>query len=373
MLLNSITSINEELKKFPDAINLAMGDILPTLNQLDERLRSFLIEKLNESMPYSPVKGEPWLKRAVCEYVRERDDADISENNVVVTAGAMGGLFTAMRIILDGEKNEVITPNPSWEAYSYPIKTAGGVQRKANFFDGGRFSVEKVLSSITPRTAAVLINSPENPTGRIIPHKCLLEIAKHLNKSGVALISDEVYNEIVYEGEKTRSCTTIQPLDNVFVINSISKNFAMTGFRVGWVIADSKRLDKSSGIVRGAMTCVPRFCQHAAAYAIEHSRELLPKVKSMLGERRREMYKVLSDVFDLNMPEGGIYFWGATKPDEGDIAFAEKLLYGKHVGIIPGTFFGDAGRGHFRISFGVCNTSQIRELGERLQKEKDML
>jgi arginine:pyruvate transaminase len=295
---------------------------------------------------YSPLLGEPALRQAIAR-LRGCDEA-----HVVVLPGAQHALLAVLSLIL-GDGDEVIAPDPHYATYAGTVATAGGrlvpVPMESPHFalDPGRLA-----HAIGPRTRAILVNSPCNPTGATIDAAGFRALAALCRAHGLWLVSDEVYGSLTY-GKPHVSAWDHGPDDSTVVLDSLSKSHAMTGYRVGWALAPPRLVAALGEWSAAALFGVSQFVQDAAVAALETPESSLADYRAGFARRARLLVERLADVpsLSVSMPEGGMFALVDVRGVQGDdVAFAHALLEAEDVVVMPGSGFGPGGRGHVRIS-----------------------
>ncbi len=327
---------------------------------------------------YTPASGTEGLKKAVCEWYRRNYQVKIDPSMVVVSNGAKHSLFNIALAIIDTDE-EVIIPSPYWVSYPEQISLLGGnpVFVESTIKDNFKVNQKKIEKAITSKTKAILINSPSNPTGAVYFEKEILQILDLGRKYDIYLIFDEIYDKLVYD----RSFTTVLKLieddkelkERVIVVNGVSKTYAMTGWRIGYTISNTK-LAKVMGDIQSQTTSNPSsISQKAAEIALLEETEDLKNMVDRFKKRRDLIYKLLSEIADLkvNKPEGSFYIFPdfsayigrsyGKKKIANTIELADYLLHEAKVGVVPGEAFGASG--YMRFSFATSEENIERGIG----------
>lgn len=314
---------------------------------------------------YGPVAGLPAL--------REKLSAEFEgygAQNIIVTNGAKQGLFELFQVICDVGR-EVIIPSPCWVSFEHQVKLAGGVSVLVPTATH-QLDVDAIAQAVTDRTVAILVNSPNNPTGAVYNSDALRCIADICRQNDLWLISDEAYAAFVY-GEKPFFSPFAFPdiRMQLIVVRSFSKTFAMTGFRVGYVAAPEEIITRLTTIQGHLTGNVCSFAQYGALSAVEIPSVTLEQRRQHYEERRDLAIDLCRDIGDVIEPEGAFYLFPNIKRYQqrfkDDLELTRYLLETAHVAVVPGTFFGAPG--HIRISFA---TSADR-LAQGLKRIKDVL
>lgn len=295
---------------------------------------------------YSPLLGEPALRQAIARL------RGCEESHVVVLPGAQHALLAVLSLIL-GEGDEVIAPDPHYATYAGTAASAGGrlvpvpMESPRFALDPGRLS-----RAIGPRTRAILVNSPCNPTGATIDAAGFSALAALCRAHGLWLISDEVYGSLTY-GRPHVSAWAHGPEGSTVVLDSLSKSHAMTGYRVGWALAPPRLVEALGEWSAAALFGVSQFVQDAAVAALAVPESSLADYRLGFARRARRLVERLADVptLSVSMPEGGMFaLVDVRRVEPDDVAFAHALLEAEDVVVMPGSGFGPGGRGHIRIS-----------------------
>lgn len=306
---------------------------------------------------YTPASGMLELKKAVCEKFLKDNGLKYEPSQIVVSSGAKSSLFHAISTIVN-EGDEVILPSPYWLTYPELISLAQGktVYVACGKENGYKMTAEQLERAITPKTKCVIINSPNNPTGAVYSKEELKSLAKVVEKHGLYVISDEIYEKLVYGGEKHYSIAAASEYmkEHTVVINGVSKSYAMTGWRIGYFAAPAD-VAKAAGSMQSHTSSNPcSISQYASVEALT-SKESTPFIKQMqktFDERRKYMVKTLQEIDGVVCiePKGAFYVfadvsacYGKTykgKTVEGSLSFADLAL-DKGVAVVPGAAFGD--------------------------------
>jgi len=312
---------------------------------------------------YTPALGLPQLRKAIAGYYRSRYGVELSPARIVVTTGASGALLLACAVLV-GPGDEVLLADPGYPANRHFVRLMEGVPRAVpvNAADGYQLAPQHLERHWGPRSVAALVASPSNPTGTLVSTERLSAMADFAGERGGTLIVDEIYHGLVYEGEYT---TALAHSGDVFVVNSFSKYFQMTGWRLGWLVAPERYLPELDKLAQNLYLAAPTPSQHAALAAFE------PETLAILEARRLE-FKARRDYlvpalrglgFDIPVtPQGAFYIYaGCGRLTRDSLAFARDLLERAGVAITPGIDFGaNAPERHVRFAY----TNSIARLKE---------
>jgi len=313
---------------------------------------------------YTHSLGLVELREAICRHYHERYGVEIKPDQVVVTSGTSPAMFMLFSALLDsGDK--VIIPDPHYPCYPNVIRFVGGEPVTIPVYesDGFQYRPEVIQEKIDDRTKAVFINSPSNPTGNLLGHERMQAIA------GLSpyVISDEIYHGLVYEGEEH---TILEFTDRAFVLNGFSKVYAMTGWRLGYLIAPKPFIRAIQKVHQNFFISANAMVQWAGIAALEEAAEDVARMRAIYDERRRFMIKRLKDIgFGITVePTGAFYVLAnAKKFSEDSYKLAFDILENAHVGVTPGIDFGANAEGYLRFSY--ANTLEKIEEGlNRLER-----
>jgi len=267
---------------------------------------------------YTPPAGIPELREAVARKLRSENGIDYSPEQIVITDGAKQALFSLMLSVVD-EGDEVIIPKPYWVTYPEQVKFAGGkpvfVETKEE--NGFSLTLEDIEPAVSERTKALILCTPHNPTGAVIPERELRKIGEFCAERGILIVSDECYEKLIYDGFVHRSVASIsEEIKGITVtINALSKTFAMTGWRVGYAAGPKEVIDAMIKINSQSISNVNSIAQKAAVAALLEPKEFLKDWLKAYDERRRYIVKRLNDIPGVSciMPKGAFYVFPNVK------------------------------------------------------------
>lgn len=309
---------------------------------------------------YADSRGLQPLREAICAYYAGVYGVTVSPERVLVTSGSSPALLAAL-LATTSAGQEVVLPDPGYPAYRTLVETAGGRPVAVSTEpDGFRVVAASMLRHVTPATAAVLVNTPSNPTGSILAAPELAELAR----SEVTVIADEVYEPLVFDDAQRRSI--LQHSGEAVVVNSFSKAFAMTGWRLGYVIVPDGLLDRFTRIIQDAYVGANAFVQRAAVTALEHADTIQSEWRATLQARRDALVRGVTALgFDVVVePQGAFYvFAKLPEPHRDSAAFSLRLLDEAGVAVTPGREFGPSGEGCVRFSYSASTDAIAEGLG----------
>ena len=355
-----------------DAISLGVGepDFVTPWN-----MREAAIYSMEQGQThYTSNWGTIELRRAIAKFLQERYGISYApENEICVTIGASEGIDLALRAICE-PGDEVLVPDPAYVSYQPGIIFAGAIPVPVvtRAEDEFKLTAEAVRAAITPRTKALILPYPNNPTGAILTRGELTAIADVLRGTDIFVISDEIYSELTYGGAHHVSFASIPGMwERTVTLNGFSKAFAMTGWRIGYACAPAAMMKPMVKIHQFTIMCAPTAAQMAAFEGLRDGFETdFAKVREMVREydrRRRMMVKGFRDMgLECFEPLGAFYvFPSIVSTGMTSDEFCTKLLENKHVACVPGTAFGAAGEGHIRCSY-ATSMEKLKEALKRI-------
>ena len=355
-----------------DVISLGIGE--PDFDT-PEHIKEYAKEALDKGYThYGPNAGLPMLRKAIARKLKKQNGIEADpKSEIMVLVGANQAFLMGLATFLkDGE--EVLIPSPMFVSYAPAVMLAGGKAVEVPTYEENEFrlSVDDLEKNVTDKTRALIINTPNNPTGAVLTRKDLEEIADFAVEHDLIVLSDEVYEHFVYDGVKNHS---IASLDGMFkrtiTINGFSKTFAMTGWRLGFVAAPSWIIEKMTRFQMYNATCPVTFVQYAAAKALEDERswKAVEEMRKEYDRRRNLVWKRLNEMgLPTVKPKGAFYIFPRIK-DTGltDKEFSEMMLKEAKVAVVPGSAFGKAGEGYIRISYATAY-EKLEEAMDRMEK-----
>lgn len=323
---------------------------------------------------YTSNAGLKELKIEICNYLKRKLDLDYDYNkDVIVTVGGSEAIDLAIRAMIN-PGDEVLIPQPSYVSYVPCVTLAYGKPVIIELKEENQFRLTKdeLLERITDKTKILILPFPNNPTGAIMEKRDLEEIAKVCIEKDIFVVSDEIYSELTYNGEKHISIACIPEMkERTIVINGFSKAYAMTGWRLGYAVGPAEILKQMIKIHQFAIMCAPTNSQYAAVEALRNGDRDIDKMRESYNQRRRFLLNAFKEMgLDCFEPFGAFYMFPSIKrfgmtSDE----FANRLLQEEKVAVVPGTAFGDCGEGFLRISYAYS----LEDLKEALGRLKDFI
>jgi aminotransferase len=320
---------------------------------------------------YTSNAGLPELRKLICAELATRYDADYAwDTECLITTGVSEGLDLALRVLLN-PGDEVIVPEPCYVAYEPCVAFGGGVPVRVatRAEDGFAIDAAAVEAAITPRTKAILIGSPANPTGAVQPVAALQALVRLAEKHDLYLISDEIYDRLTYDGVHTCLGAVPGARERTVVLGGFSKAQAMTGWRVGWICAPAPVAELCVRVHQYTMLCAPHVSQIAAVEALSAADGDVREMVADYDRRRRVFVKGLREIgLDCPEPGGAFYAFPSIRGSGLDSeTFAERLLKAESVAVVPGNVFGPSGEGHIRCSYATA-LPQLEEALVRIDR-----
>ena len=361
-----------------DVISFGVGE--PDFDT-PEHIRDAGIEAINKGFTrYTAAAGIADLKAAICAKLQRDNNLTYTPDQIVVSNGAKHSLYNALQVLVE-EGDEVIIPKPYWVSYPEMVKLAGATPVFVDTTEENEFKVrvEDLEAALTDKTRVLMLNSPSNPTGMAYGKAELQAIADFCLKHELFVISDEIYEELVYDGVKHFSIATVEPKmkDWTVLVNGMSKAFAMTGWRIGYT-ASHVDLAKAMGSMQSHATSNPNsIAQKASVAGLTGSMEPVHAMVKEFAKRREFMVRRVNEIEGLScrQPEGAFYVMANVKSLVGktiggqviadDLQLAALLLDEAHVATVPGAAFGSAG--YLRLSY-ATSMEKIAEGLDRIDK-----
>ena len=350
-------------QEIPDVINLSVGepDFTPPIHALEAGWQAAKEGKTH----YAPTNGIPELREALTQKAYREYDLSYDPNSeILITVGGTEAIFSAL-IALINPGDEVLIPNPGFVCYEPCVLLAGGVPVSVPLLEKNGFkpSIDEVMSLITEKSRVMILNYPNNPTGAVLSHDEVAALAKIAVEQDMVVISDEVYEKIIYDNANHYCAATFPEMrERTLVVNSVSKTYAMTGLRVGFVYGSRELISPLWLAHQYAVACVDTLAQYIALAALKGPQDF--------DRRRHLVYKRLNEIegFNCILPKGAFYVFPKIK-DFGMSSeeFAEFLIKNAHIATVPGSSFGSYGNDYIRISYAAAY-EQLEEALNRIEK-----
>lgn len=372
------------IRKFFDIAQQVEGVISLSVGEPDFKtpwaIRKEAIRVLEKGRTaYTANSGLAELRRVISEYLLTTINTQYNpDNEIIVTVGGSEAIDMSLRALI-AVGDEVLVPEPSFVCYSPIVSMCGGVpvpivtRREDNF----RLTAEALREKITPKTKALVLPFPNNPTGAVMRREHLEAIAEVIKDTDIIVLSDEIYSEMTYGGEKHVSFAELPDMrERTIVINGFSKAYAMTGWRLGYAAGPQPIMKQMLKLHQYCIMSSPTVSQYAAITAMTKCRDEVDKMVEEYDMRRRLLVKGFNDMgLDCFEPQGAFYVFPCIKSTGMTSAeFCERLIYDKKVAVVPGDAFGKSGEGFVRVSYAysvqhlTTALGRIKEFLEEIKK-----
>ena len=360
-------------KSFDDVINLSLGD--PDLITDDIIIEGAFKDAKAGHTKYTDFRGDPELREEICRFYKDEYGMDVKDEEVFVCASGCLAMYLVLEAILD-DGDEVIMQAPYFTPYPQQVELARGIPVELPTYEEEDFQIDtgRLESLINERTKAIIINSPSNPTGNCLTVETMEKIAAIAKKYDLIVISDDIYTSFSYQNPFVPIASLAGMKERTIVINSFSKNFTMTGWRVGNIIAPDYIIQIVQQINENVVFTAPSISQRAAIYALRNRDVIQPP---MIEEYRKRMFYAaerINEIPKLSViypPKGSFYLFMNAK-DSGltSVEACDLILKEAHVLMLPGNAFGNCGEGYVRIACTV-NVDTLKEAFDRIEKIKE--
>lgn len=373
---SGIRDVFDRADQIPDVISLCVGEPQDTAAEHIVLAAQHAIAE--GKTKYTNVLGIEAFREAACAYSAEVKGIHYNpELEVQAVDGATIGLYLALKAVVD-QGSEVIIPSPFFTSYDAEVMMCGGtpVMVPLRPENGMRLNADDIEAAITPHTRAIIINSPGNPTGAVTSKSELEKIAQLCMRYGIWAISDEVYHSFVY-GKEMDIAPSIAAVPGMheytIVVESLSKTFAMTGWRIGYLLAPNDIIELTGKIAELMHSSVNSVAQYAGTAAMAGTHQHIHRMKSDYAMKRQMVIDSLQDCKSLGLtePQGAFYAFVDIRPTgmQAEL-FSSRLLEEEHVAVVPGEAFGKEGAGFIRLSY-AGDTEELREGLQRLRAFAD--
>lgn len=363
------------IRKFFDLANTMKGVISLGVGEPDFDTPWHICENAIHSMSvgkthYTANRGLLELRQAICQFhaIRYHQNYD-PEHETLVTVGGSEAIDLAMRTLVE-PGDEVIVLDPNYVAYAPTIELAGGIPVPIVLKEETEFKLlpDELKAAITPKTKAMIINYPSNPTGGVMTKEDYEKLVPIIKESGIYVVSDEIYAELSFDQEFASLAQFDEVRDQIIVVNGFSKAFAMTGWRLGYALANKEVSDAMTKIHQYVIMSAPTQAQYAAIEAMTHGLDDVIRMRNDYLNRRNLLVNRLNRMgLDTNMPHGTFYvFPNIQKTGMTCEEFCEKLLEKEKVACVPGNAFGEHGEGFIRISY-AYSIDHLKEACDRIE------
>lgn len=366
---NPMMTVMEKAHDYPDIINLSIGD--PDLKAPQEILQRAFEDISNGHTKYSDPWGYPELRDAIVQFYKEDYNIKILRENVLIMPAGCPAMFLVLQAVLDKD-DEVLVFDPYFAAYDQQVRIPGGVPVFVPCYEEENWqpNMQRAEKLITHKTKAMIINTPNNPTGVCYSDETLQEIARFAKKHDLLVLADDIYTSFCYGHAFTPITSLPDMAQRTVIINSFSKNFMITGLRIGNIVAPKEIAKAVKRINDNVVYCAPVFGQRAAIYALEkrhtYEKMIVPEFEKRMQYAAQRIRAIKG--FTLSPASGGIYlFPGIKQTGMTSMQAAQMLLEQAHVLTLPGSAFGEAGEGYLRIACTV-GLEQLEQAFDRIER-----
>lgn len=360
MLASRLSSISESksvatsnkaaelVKAGKKVFNFGIGE--PDFTTPEHIIKAGFDAALSGKTHYTSSYGIAELREAISEKMNSFNGVKTASKNILVTPTKFSLNLAVMSLLNPGD--EVILPEPYYLSYPDIVRLHGAKVLSSQTDSNYSLDFDDMRKLVTPRTKMIMLSNPTNPTGRVYSEKELRELSDFVLEHNLYLLSDEIYEDLIFEGKMFSPASIDEMFDRTVTVGGFSKSYAMTGWRIGYMVASEAIIKASNKIQQQTITCAPSISQYASLAAIR-DRETPKKFNEAFRRRRDLVHKLISESGSLSMrkPDGTFYAFVKYDASEPSDTFAEKLLNEKLVVVTPGSAFGNQGEYHFRLSF----------------------
>lgn len=367
--LNMFAKVEELIATQKNVINLSIGE--PDMTTPEPIIEASYRDSLAGHTHYTAFRGDPELREQIAKHYKEDYDVDVQDEEIFVVTSANMGLFVALFTCLN-PGDEVLVPDPYFPSYEEQARFCNAKVVPVPTYEQEqfRFNTERAEAYVTEKTKVLIINTPCNPTGACLNIEDMKAIASFAKKHDLLVISDDIYTSMSFQEPFIPIISLPGMKERTIVINSVSKNFVMTGYRLGWMIAPPYLTDAMRKVNDYMVFTAPEPSQRAALYALAHRNEVMPPIMNEFKERVFLMAERINSIKHLSVlpPMGTFYlFMNIKETGLTSEEFVYKVLEGAQVFFLAGTAFGAAGEGYVRIAC-TKDKKQLMEAMDRIEK-----
>ncbi|MBR5517058.1 MAG: aminotransferase class I/II-fold pyridoxal phosphate-dependent enzyme [Firmicutes bacterium] len=369
---NVFGTIAEKIKDIDDCINLSIGD--PDLTTDPAITEAAFKDALNGHTKYTHIRGYVELRDEIRKFYEEEYNMNVKDEEVIVMASGLFGMYMTLQAVLN-PGDEVLVLTPSFSSYFGQVKMAGGVPIQVPTYEEEDFqiNIERLEKFVTPKTKVLIVNSPSNPTGNCLSKQTMEGIAKFAMQYDLLVIADDIYTSFSFQNKFEPIASIPGMKERTVIINSFSKNYLMTGWRIGAVIGPEYIVRVIAEINECVVFSAPAVSQRAALYAIRNRRTIQPPIIEEYKKRMEYAAKRINQVPWMKViepPKGSFYlFINVKELGLTSTEVCNMLLEKAHVLFLPGNLFGDCGEGYIRMACTV-GVDKIKEAFDRIEKIK---
>lgn len=359
--------IADRAREFDDVINFSLGD--PDLTTDEGVIDAAAADAKAGHTHYTSSLGDPELREAIAAMYREDHALERSVDDLMVTTSGCHAMWLVMETLLD-DGDEVLVIEPYFTPYPHQVRLARGVPvfvptRKENGFEVTR---EDLGAAVTPRTRAIIVNTPCNPTGVTWSRTALETVAAFASEHDLVVIADDIYTSFTYTEPFVPFASLTGMEERTITVGSFSKDYMMTGWRVGWILAPAEFVGTARDVNENNVFTAPSVSQRAALHALRRRHDLQPPVRELYRRRLERAYERVLGLpnMDALAPQGAIYLWADIRATGlTSVECAARIVEEAHILTIPGTAFGESGEGFLRLAVTV-GQDRIDEAFDRL-------
>lgn len=362
---------NRLQKEGKDIIHLGIGR--PDFDT-PQHIKDAAIKALKDGeVHYTSNYGHADLIDAVREKLHKDNHVYVKDNEIIITVGVNEAVSLAMMATLN-PGDEILVPNPSWSHYFYCAELAGAKSVSYPLFEENNFSLNPndIEKLITPKTKMIVVNTPHNPTGAVLDKSTLEQVASLAKKHDLLVLSDEIYEKLIYEDAVHDSIASLPNMDErTIVVNGFAKAYSMTGWRIGYLAGPKELIDAAVRVHQYTVTCATSFAQRGAEAALRGSQSCVENMRLAFDQRRKLVIDSVRKMNGLNVvpPKGAFYaFINTSNLGMTDEKAAHYFLHEANVAVVPGSAFGKFGKGYVRLAFSN-SYENIAVAMERIEKQ----
>jgi aspartate aminotransferase len=360
-----LTKVAEDLKsKGVKVYNFGIGE--PDFTTPETIIESAFEWARRGKTHYTPANGIRELREAIADKLLKKNQIHTNADNVLISPTKYA-IYLSLYVILE-EGDGVILPDPYYSSYKDIIKLAGGKVLDAPLNPDYSLNYDLMEKMVSPRTKAIIFNNPSNPTGRVYTQKEVKELVDFAIKNKLIIISDEIYEDLIYEGSMYSPGSIEEAADRVITINGFSKSYAMTGWRIGYLNAAPEITKAAAKVLGQTITCVSSISQYGALQALRDEKDPVA-FREKFRKRRDLVIQLFSEIdgYSTVKPEGAFYAFPKYSGKKSSVDYAAVLLEKYQVIVTPGTAFGEMGELHYRFSY-AASEEEIKEGISRIAK-----
>lgn len=365
--LELVYLVLEKKARGEEVISLAVGD--PSFQTPKEIIEVAHQSMIDGDVHYVSSYGITDVRKAIRDKVRRKNSIKAEIENCIFLTTKFS--VYASLLSISETPFDALLPDPGY-FYSEPVILAGGNPIRYKLDNAFSLNLDEIRTKTTSRTKAIFINTPSNPTGKVLESNELQELYDYCHGKGIYIITDEAYEDLVYENKQHFSIGSLEPSPEIVIsIFSLSKSYAMTGWRAGYVVAGTKVVSLINKFLEHTVSCFPPFIEKASAYALNNCDNSILEFRRTYEEKRDLLLEKIQAIPELegNPIEGAFYAFPRYKKSTNSIEFSRTLLEKENVAVLPGISFGPGGENHIRLSF----SGSVEDIGEGMERMKRFL